>query len=175
MANEKKKINELVSDDDPTSELDVVTFRQNLNKSGDGSSAEADAHTSDFDLLDDGTVSGASIEELNSDLRRRSETVERLQYDIAQLHSKWLGLETEIKAREELAQLGSHELAQQLALAAEVIVEDAYRHACAAGNLGHGRILESGVRGFDQRCLQNPRAGVLGTGIVAPPGQLRFG
>ena len=102
MANEKKKINELVSDEEPTAELDVVTFRQNFSNSGDASSAEADVHTSDFDLLDDGTATGVSIEELNSDLRRRSETIERLQYDIAQLHSKWLGLETEIKAREEL-------------------------------------------------------------------------
>ena len=92
----------LVSDVDPTAELDVVTFRQNFHNSGDASSAEADVHTSDFDLLDDGTATGVSIEELNSDLRRRSETIERLQYDIAQLHSKWLGLEAEIKAREEL-------------------------------------------------------------------------
>jgi len=102
MANEKKKINELVSDEDPTAELDVVTFRQDFNNSGGASSAEADVCTSDFNLLDDGTATGVSIEELNSDLRRRSETIERLQYDIAQLHSKWLGLETEITVREEL-------------------------------------------------------------------------
>jgi len=98
----RKKSMNLVSDEDPTAELDVVTFRQNFRNSGDASSAEADVHTSDFDLLDDGTATGVSIEELNSDLRRRSETIERLQYDIAQLHSKWLGLEAEIKAREEL-------------------------------------------------------------------------
>ena len=100
MANENKKINELVSDDDPTSELDVVTFRQDSSDSRKASSLEADVHTTDFDRLDAGTRNGVSIDELNSDLRRRSETIERLQYDIAQLHAKWLGLETEIKARE---------------------------------------------------------------------------
>jgi len=100
MANENKKINELVSDDDPTSELDVVTFRQDSSDSGKASSLETDVHTTDFDRLDAGTRNGVSIDELNSDLRRRSETIERLQYDIAQLHAKWLGLETEIKARE---------------------------------------------------------------------------
>ena len=102
MANENKKINELVSDGDPTAELDVVTFRQDFGKSGQATSPEANAHTSDFDKLDAGTSNGVSIDELNSDLRRRSETIERLQYDIAQLHTKWLGLETEIKAREEM-------------------------------------------------------------------------
>ncbi len=102
MANENKKINELVSDDDPTAELEVLIIRQDDGKSVETTSLEADAHTSDFDRLDDGSSTGVSTEELKSDLRRRSETIERLQYDIAQLHSRWLGLETEIKAREEL-------------------------------------------------------------------------
>ena len=103
MANENKKNNELVAaDDDPTAELDVATFRRDFGKTELTPSLEADAHTSDFDNDADGRDHGASIDELTADLRVRSATIERLQYDISQLHSRWLGLDTEIKAREEL-------------------------------------------------------------------------
>ena len=48
---------------------------------------ESEEHTSDFD------------EHRSGDAR----TISKLQYDIEQLRAKWLGLETEIAAREELA------------------------------------------------------------------------
>jgi chromosome segregation ATPase len=84
MANENKKINELVSEDDePTAELDVTELR----------TAAAD---------DDDTVNTQALSELQLDADERSETISRLQSDIEQLHSKWLGLETEISAREEV-------------------------------------------------------------------------
>ena len=85
MANEKNNTNELVSDDDQTAELEAVTFRRD-QPSQQAVPAEVDENTSDFS-------------------RHRSDdakTISRLQYDIEQLRAKWLGLETEITAREEL-------------------------------------------------------------------------
>lgn len=101
MANENKKINELVSDDDdPTAELEALTLsREQIGADAD---IEADANTFDFDELAEDARNGVSIADLRTDLKTRSETIERLQFDIEQLHAKWLGLETEIKAREEL-------------------------------------------------------------------------
>lgn len=84
MANEKNK-NELVSDDDPTSELEAITFRQD-HPSRELLPREEEEHTHDIPELDD----------------ENARTVNKLQYDIEQLRAKWLGLETEIKAREEL-------------------------------------------------------------------------
>ncbi len=105
MANENKKTNELVDDDDsPTSELEALTDRQLLEfgRLNADDEAEADAKTFDIADLAGNVADDESLTALKADLRERSETIERLQYDIAQLHSRWLGLETEIKAREEL-------------------------------------------------------------------------
>ncbi len=85
MANEKNKSNELVSDEDPTSELEAVTFRQN-HPARECLPSESDEHTHDFE------------ESVTDDAR----TIGKLRYDIEQLRSKWLGLETEIKVREDL-------------------------------------------------------------------------
>jgi len=85
MTNENNNINELVSDDDQTAELEAVTFRKD-DPSQQREPHEADENTSDFS-------------EYRSD---DAKTIGRLQYDIEQLRAKWLGLETEITAREEL-------------------------------------------------------------------------
>jgi methyl-accepting chemotaxis protein len=84
MANEKTK-NELVADEDPTAELEAVTFRQD-HPSRDELPRESDDHTHDVADQDDDNA----------------RTISKLQYDIEQLRAKWLGLETEITAREEL-------------------------------------------------------------------------
>jgi len=111
MANENKRNSELVADeDDATAELDVATFRRDFGKTELTNSLEADAHTSDFDGDANVRDNSTSIDELNSVLRVRSDTIERLQYDISQLHSRWLGLDTEIKAREELTDKLNSEL-----------------------------------------------------------------
>ncbi len=105
MANENKKTKELVDDDDsPTSELEAITSRQLLEfgRFGDDEEAEADAKTFDIADLAGDVADDESLSALKADLKERSDTIDRLQYDIAQLHSRWLGLETEIKAREEL-------------------------------------------------------------------------
>lgn len=101
MANDKNKIKELVSnDEDPTAELEVITFRDD-GELAQAVERESDANT--FGLDDqrvDSTPGKQSVAELRSDLRSRAKTIGRLQHDIEQLRSKWLGLETEIKARE---------------------------------------------------------------------------
>ncbi len=103
MANEKNKINELVlDDDDPTVELEALTLHP------DGCfdlevERESDAHTFNFEHPEEVSAhSGDSLSELRSDLATRTRTIGKLQVDIEQLRSKWLGLETEIKAREEI-------------------------------------------------------------------------
>ena len=86
MANENNKKNELVADDDdPTAELEALTERHSFGASGGSATSESDASTYD--------VENQAVE---------SETIERLQFDIEQLRARWIGLETEIKAREEL-------------------------------------------------------------------------
>ena len=92
MATEKNK-NEIAADEDPTSELEAVTFRQD-HPSGEDVPLEAEDHTHDFVDHDD----------------KNARTISKLQYDIEQLRSKWLGLETEIKAREDITQRLNAEL-----------------------------------------------------------------
>lgn len=102
MANKNKNINALVDDDDdPTSELETLKLDQpiELGTSPAAGDLEADAHT--YDVDDAADDAERSLDELRSDLRARSETIERLQFDIEKLHARWLGLETEIKAREQ--------------------------------------------------------------------------
>ena len=103
MANENKKTNELVSDDDdPTAEFEVLSLRRE-DSSADLVESESDADTYGFSRGDSAaSAHGQSIPELQSDLRTRSKTIGRLQFDIEQLRAKWLGLETEISAREEI-------------------------------------------------------------------------
>ena len=104
MANENKNINELVSDDDdPTAELEILSFRQFDVDEISQAESESDSHTCGLgDTEDADSGHGQSIPELQSDLRSRSKTIGQLQFDIEQLRSKWLGLETEISAREEI-------------------------------------------------------------------------
>lgn len=101
MANENKNMNKLVAeDDDPTAELEALTVRHAFGPKDP--ELESDANTFDIEKLDGEVHEGVSVTNLKSVLKMRSETIERLQFDIEQLHSKWLGLETEIKSREEV-------------------------------------------------------------------------
>ncbi len=105
MANENKNIKELVSDDDdPTAELEVLSFQQHVEGDDPLAASESDSNTCGLnDSGDDDFARGQSIPELVSDLRSRTKTIGQLQFDIQQLRSKWLGLEAEISAREEIA------------------------------------------------------------------------
>jgi len=97
MANDSKNINDLVADDDdPTVELQMPLA---MFKSDD--LAESDAQTYDANEGADRELPpGVTVSELEFDLESRQKTISRLQFDIQQLHAKWLGLETEIGARE---------------------------------------------------------------------------
>lgn len=107
MANDKKNIKELVSDDDdPTAELETLTFPHVRGSVQN----EVDTHTCDFDSEDDDNDDNLNISELKSDLQDRSETIDRLQFDIEQLRARWLGLETEIEAREKLSKTQQQDL-----------------------------------------------------------------
>lgn len=104
MANENKNINELVDDDDPTVELEIASFPEAIS--------ESDELTYDAAEDDDaGLPNGVTVSELKSDLLARQETINQLQYDIQQLHSRWVGLESEISAREEQTERLHAELA----------------------------------------------------------------
>jgi chromosome segregation ATPase len=94
MANENKKINELVSDEDETAELEAATFRQ--DQAARSSLAESDDNTFDFE----------------EQAEREATRINRLQYDIEQLRSKWLGVEAELRAREEITDRLNAELAE---------------------------------------------------------------
>lgn len=99
MANKNKNVKELVStDDDPTAELEAPTFK---HRYGTDDEIEADANT--FDASSGAAASNdrdSSVSGIDSDLYSQTKTIGRLQFDIEQLHAKWLGLEAEIKARE---------------------------------------------------------------------------
>jgi DNA repair exonuclease SbcCD ATPase subunit len=101
MANDKNNINELViKDDDPTAELETLSLKQLLPETSSDQS-EVAARTHGFQK-EANTGSSAAITKLKSELEARSETIDRLQFDIEQLRLKWKGLETEYKAREEI-------------------------------------------------------------------------
>jgi chromosome segregation ATPase len=95
MTNENNKINELVSDDDPTAELDAVTFRQ---------------YTASRATLFESEDSTYDIDEHAERARRESKTISKLQYDIEQLRARWIGVETELRAREEITRKLNAEL-----------------------------------------------------------------
>jgi len=109
MANDKKNINQLVQEeDDPTAELETLALKQVAVQGGADSPSESAENTHGYGADD---ASDSSIPELKSDLKERSETINRLQFDIEQLRAKWMGLETEIKAREEITDKLNEDLA----------------------------------------------------------------
>ena len=113
MANDNKKINDLVSEnDDDTSELEVLTATVVFNPDYDYES-ESDAATHSFGTPARSAEGGdTSIAALKSDLQQREENISNLQYDIEELRARWTGLEKELKAREELTDNVTKELEQ---------------------------------------------------------------
>ena len=114
MANDNKKINELVSDqdDEPTVEFEVLpeAIREAIEVDG-ATEAESDGNTVEFSRPDaqlgdaDETISN-----LRADLESRAESIDKLQFDIEQLRSRWIGLEKEINVREDTANKLTEEL-----------------------------------------------------------------
>lgn len=93
--NKSKNDRELNSDEDTTSELEIVLAPSTYVDE----EAESDASTYPFggDHPDD-----RSIDSLRSDLQSRDDRIGQLQFDTEQLRARWSGLEKEITAREEL-------------------------------------------------------------------------
>lgn len=111
MANENKNINELVSDpDDTVAEIDAVTLPQDLANVHRMAPAESDEQT--FDASQDAARASDDLATLRRELRKRSDTIERLQFDMEQLRAKWLGLEAELEAREEVSSNLTKELSK---------------------------------------------------------------
>jgi chromosome segregation ATPase len=110
MANDNKKINDLVSEnDDDTSELEVLTATVVFDPDHDYES-ESDAATHSFETSARSSADAESVAALKSDLQRREENINNLQYDMAELRARWTGLEKELKAREELTDNVTREL-----------------------------------------------------------------
>ena len=104
MTHENNNSNELVPDSiELAAEVEALTWQQSPSGAYQDAGTESDARTFDItNFADLDAQRSVAISELKSDLRSRSETISRLQFDIQQLRSKWRGLETEIKVREEI-------------------------------------------------------------------------
>ena len=100
MVSEIKKIRSVAADssDDPTSELEVLS----VDLIPTEEELEMDANTFALDGDDPGSD---SVQVLQSDLRSKDERISNLQFDIEQLRARWIGLEKEIGAREELTDI----------------------------------------------------------------------
>ncbi|MCZ6809549.1 MAG: hypothetical protein O7D92_07275, partial [Proteobacteria bacterium] len=114
MANDNKKINELVSDqdDEPTVEFEVLpeAIREAL-EADRAVEAESDGNTVEFSRPDaQPGDADETISILRADLESRADSIDKLQFDIEQLRSRWIGLEKEINVREETANKLTEEL-----------------------------------------------------------------
>ena len=102
MANDNKKIKELVTDDhDRTAELESPTWRDPNDDQSAAPVAGSAVGATEFDpnvapILHRDAV----IADLKDDLRIKTELIDRLQFDVERLRSRRIGLETEVKARE---------------------------------------------------------------------------
>ena len=132
MANDSNKLNGLVfnKENDPTSELESLGGKNHV---GDDvyENPDIDEDTFDFDRLEGiAELAGKSVETLKSDIRLRNQSISHLQLDITHLHSRWSGLEKEIKAREELTDKLNEQLSetQQKLARTEMLLVPAFRH-----------------------------------------------
>jgi chromosome segregation ATPase len=104
MANDNKKINELVEEsEEDTSELEVLSDTV-VADPGLDHEAESEAATHAFELFETSDRrAGDSDATLQAELRQRDELVNSLQFDIERLRARRIGLEKELDAREEIA------------------------------------------------------------------------
>ena len=94
MANNNNNNQLVAEDDDPTVELELQGIREAI--------LEGDAKTLDTEHRKSGEENARpSVAELQSTLKKSNETIELLQFDFEKVHSKWVGLESEVKAREQ--------------------------------------------------------------------------
>jgi len=108
MTNDKNNTKLLVTaDDDPTAEFEAL----DLPQQHDDDQSEASATTTGFAQRSSlPQAAQTSVTDLESDVLSRSETVDRLRFEMELLSAKWQGLSTEIEAREEQANRLNYEL-----------------------------------------------------------------
>jgi predicted nucleic acid-binding Zn-ribbon protein len=101
MANDNNNTNELVAvDADQTAEFDTPTWR------GDEATGRDEIPVLDVAFPDDSPQSipirnrDQAIRDLKADLTIKTQTIDRLQFDVERLRSRRVGLETEVEARE---------------------------------------------------------------------------
>ena len=102
MANDNKNVKELVSDDqERTAELESPTWRDATTGEDPEPAFDLDFEAMKFDpAIAPIRNRDAVIQDLKADLRIKTETIDRLQFDVERLRSRRIGLETEVKARE---------------------------------------------------------------------------
>ncbi len=102
MANDNNKLKELVSDEeDRTVDLEIPILRNSDMVHDADPPADLDIEAMQFDpYIAPIRNRDAVIEDLKADLRIKTETIDRLQFDVERLRSRRVGLETEVKARE---------------------------------------------------------------------------
>ena len=102
MANDNKNVKELVSDDqERTAELESPTWRDATTEADPEPAFDLDFEAMKFDpAIAPIRNRDAVIQDLKADLRIKTETIDRLQFDVERLRSRRIGLETEVKARE---------------------------------------------------------------------------
>lgn len=102
MANDNNKLKELVSDEgDRTVDLEIPILRNSDMVHDADPPVDLDIEAMQFDpYIAPIRNRDAVIEDLKADLRIKTETIDRLQFDVERLRSRRVGLETEVKARE---------------------------------------------------------------------------
>ena len=102
MANENKNVKELVSDElDRTAELESPTLQESMMEPDSEPAVHIDFDAMKFDpYIAPIRNRDAVIQDLKADVRIKTETIDRLQFDVERLRSRRIGLETEVKARE---------------------------------------------------------------------------
>jgi DNA repair exonuclease SbcCD ATPase subunit len=102
MANDNNNLKELVSgDQDRTAELESPTWQDSHAEESAPADFDVDLNPMEFDpYIAPIRNRDAVIQDLKADLRIKTETIDRLQFDVERLRSRRIGLETEVKARE---------------------------------------------------------------------------
>src|SRR5210317_1934671 len=102
MANDNNNLKELVSgDQDRTAELESPTWQDSGAEESAPADFDVDLNPMEFDpYIAPIRNRDAVILDLKADLRIKTETIDRLQFDVERLRSRRIGLETEVKARE---------------------------------------------------------------------------
>jgi chromosome segregation ATPase len=102
MANENKNVKELVSNDEErTKELDSPTWLESQTEHQTEPAVDLDFEATKFDpYIAPIRNRDAVIQDLKTDLRSKTDTIDRLQFEVERLRSRRIGLDTEVKARE---------------------------------------------------------------------------